>query len=118
MALATMSGESTLNISAFAIPIIVAFLGTLIILGRETQLESRALQSSQAEQEKSKRQANEKLAMLMELMDEDERQAFKARLERQVLAEIGTAGDGELPHGSETLESLMQEDEAEQHMRR
>ena len=47
----------------------------------------------------------------MDLMDEDERQAFKAKLERRVLDNIGYADDGELPAGADSLETLMQEDE-------
>ena len=60
-------------------------------------------------QEKAKRQPDHKLTLLLELMDEDERVAFKEALKQQVL---GRGSDGELPYGAELLEALEQEQAA------
>jgi hypothetical protein len=42
-------------------------------------------------------------------MNDDEREAFKEALQRQVLDDA-RYDDGELPYGSNTLESLMDEE--------
>ena len=60
-------------------------------------------------QGKAKRQGRDKLDLLMELMDEDEREAFKETLKRRVLEDMGV-DDGELPYAAETLESLLEEE--------
>ena len=60
-------------------------------------------------QEKAKRHADDKLTLLLELMDEDERLAFKEALKRRVLE---SESDGELRYGAELLEALDQEEAA------
>lgn len=67
------------------------------------------------EQDKAKRQPADKLALLMELMDEAEREAFKEALKQRVLEEAGSRSDGELPYDLETLEALTYGEEAGRH---
>ena len=56
--------------------------------------------------EKAKRQPADRLALLKELMDEDELAAFKDALKQRMLESV-TRGDGELPYDAEALESLV-----------
>ena len=51
-------------------------------------------------------QQDEQLALLLELMDDDERAAFKERLQQRVLDNLGD-NEGELPETGETLEALL-----------
>ena len=62
--------------------------------------------------EKAKRgsRREEQLALLMDLMDDEELAAFKETLKRRVLADPAY-DDGELPYRSETLESLLRDDD-------
>ena len=57
-------------------------------------------------QEKAKRQSDRKLALLLELMDEGEREAFKEALKQRVLE---SGSDGELPYDVGLLERLDQD---------
>jgi len=103
------------------IPLVVlawlgAVFGTLLIWGIPEFLKLYHLKIlSQAGQspEKGKRggqsRYDDKLTLLMDLMDEDEREAFKEALKQRVLDD-GRYDDGELPYGSNTLESLMDEE--------
>ncbi len=60
--------------------------------------------------EKNKRGGDDRLATLLALMDEDERQAFKETLKQRMLDSLTQpATDGELPYDSDTLETLLQE---------
>lgn len=54
---------------------------------------------------KAKRSEADRLALLLELMDEDERSAFKDRLKREVLAgaRLGNDGEIDLPHHLDDL---------------
>jgi Na+/melibiose symporter-like transporter len=54
--------------------------------------------------EKAKRQPDERLALLKELLDEDELAAFKAVLKERMLERI-TRSDGELPYDVDALVS-------------
>ena len=93
------------------IPLIIAFLGTLAIWVIPEYLASRsAPESTHADSSKTKRQGVDKLSLLLELMDDEERAAFKKRLERQVLEEANVGEDGELPDEGNTLESLFYEE--------
>ena len=89
-------------------PLVIAVVGTFMlwVIPELDNVET----ASKTEQStgKAKRQQGVKLSLLLELMDEDEREAFKQLLKRQMLEESGYA-DGELPYGSETLESLLSE---------
>ena len=57
---------------------------------------------------KSKRgsRREERLALLLDMLDDQEREAFKEALKRRVLEDADYA-DGELPYSSETIESLL-----------
>ena len=56
--------------------------------------------------DKAKRQSGDTLALLLELMDDEEREAFKEALKQRTLDNIGY-DDGELPYSNETLASLL-----------
>lgn len=93
-----------------SIPVTAAFLSTLAVwLSGKSSGEAIA-RLTQSAAEKSKRgapqpaDADSKMRLLLELMDDDERQAFKDALKRQMLGSAG-ANDGELDH--DTLESLL-----------
>lgn len=93
---------------AIIAPLVVALMGTFFIwvapeLGKADaeKYKSRRLEQLQSD-EKPKRMS--KMDMLMELMDEDERYAFKEALKRQMLNNLS---DGELNYDAETLESFM-----------
>ncbi len=64
---------------------------------------------------KAKREPGDKLALLLEMMDADERAAFKEALKRRVLDDLGGAEDGELPADAQTLAELLGEDRAQGH---
>ena len=70
--------------------------------------EHRDEQSSSLS-EKNKRRQGDKLSILLELMDEDERAAFKDGLKRQLMNDM-RYDDGEQPYSGETLETLMDEE--------
>ena len=57
-----------------------------------------ATRDNQPTQEKAKRSSEDKLALLMDLMDDEERQAFKETLKRQY-ANPDFSNDGEIPYG-------------------
>ena len=101
---------------AFVIPMVVALIGTLFVLGMQMERDKHRINAEtlqKTEQEKPKRNADDNLALLLDLMDEDERQAFKAKLEQRILDNISNSADGELPAGAGSLEMLMQEDQDE-----
>jgi hypothetical protein len=99
------------------VPIIIALIGTFVIWGlpeimkdKDTLKLGGQLDESGG---KAKRKQGDKLALLMEMMDEDERQAFKTALQQRLLQETtaNTAyDDGELPYDAETLESLLDDE--------
>lgn len=97
-----------------AIPLIVAGASTGLIWqadadrakyervsGHSTRLDSV---------EKAKRDPDAKMRLLLEMMDEDERQAFKESLKRQVMRNAGM-NDGELDDEGVSLSSLLNEQE-------
>ncbi len=77
-----------------------------------------AIAAITTQREKAKRQPQDKLSMLMEIMDEDERAAFKETLKRRVLEDIGRADEGELPASEQTLAALLDEEQARVKSRR
>lgn len=92
--------SSTELIFMFGLPLVVAMFGTVAIWEASKDMDKPA------PQEKNKRQQLDKLGLLMELMDEDERYAFKEVLKRQVLAEAAYADDGEIPLDVEEVARL------------
>ena len=60
-------------------------------------------------EEKAKRgqhQGNSRMALLMELMDEDELQVFKERLKQRILDDAYMMDDGEIAYGGMTMDDL------------
>jgi hypothetical protein len=51
--------------------------------------------------------AVQRLGMMLDLFDEDERREIKDRLREKILRESSYGGDGELPADAESLESLL-----------
>lgn len=84
------------------IPITVALLLTVVMV-----LIPDMLAALTAERAKGKRQPQDKLSMLMDILDEDERAAFKDLLKQRVLEDMGRAADGELPADDESLAALL-----------
>lgn len=70
------------------------------------------VEDQHAGREKPKRRAasEDRMALLMDLMTEDEREAFKQVLKRQILAERRLTDDGEFVMDSAPLGSLLYED--------
>jgi len=102
------------------VPLGMALAGTIAIWTTHPEETSRRDKSATAEaSEKAKRSGRlpreDRLALLLEMMDEDERQAFKEVLKQQVLRDTGY--DGELPYSNETLAALLDE-ENQRHQRR
>lgn len=91
------------------VPIILAMAGTAVIWAPETKTEPKRVD---VQPEKAKRQTgDDRVRMLLELMDTHEREAFKQQLKRQLLNDDGyndMGSDGELPVN---LASLLEEDD-------
>jgi hypothetical protein len=62
--------------------------------------------------EKAKRMGDDKLSLLMSLMDDDERVAFKEALKQRLLDSAAAPTDGELPYDAESLEALLDSQES------
>jgi hypothetical protein len=88
----------------FVLTILATMFTTIILSGAVPGFSFRS-----PTQEKAKRQSDSKLALLLELMDEDERTAFKEALKQQALK---SESDGELSYDVELLEVIEQEDAA------
>jgi hypothetical protein len=93
----------------FIFPLLVACFMT-IILWMGPEIMSMILENKG----KIKRDSTDSLSVLMALMDEDERQEFKQQLKQRMLDNVSRGSvDGELPLDSESLESLLDEENAE-----
>ena len=119
-----LSAESNFNgdsLAMMAIPLIVAVAGTFFIwvageLVKRDRIEAEAKRDLEREErlgnlEKEKHATSEgtRMALLLEMMDADERQVFKQSLKRKVLGESRLTTDGELSES--TSEYLYDEDE-------
>lgn len=95
----------------FALPILVGMFTTIILSGAMPGFSFRT-----PGQEKAKRlsASPHKLALLLELMDENERSAFKETLKQRVL---DGGSDGELPDGIDLLEAMEQAETASRRSR-
>jgi len=89
------------------IPIAVSLLMTVIMVTIPDIVTSIA-----TPREKAKHQPQDKLSMLMEIMDEDERAAFKETLKRRVLEDKKYGEDGELSTSDQTLAALLDKEQA------
>jgi hypothetical protein len=94
----------------FMLPLIIALLGTVFIWTVPALLERRVGVSHHSES-KSKRDSGAMMAVLMELMDEDERAVLKQKLQQRLMRDVGYINDGEIPDDRMSLESLMQDEE-------
>jgi hypothetical protein len=63
--------------------------------------------------EKQKRGSADHLSLLLEMLDEDERAAFKETLKQRMLEQIGAPDEGELPADADTLAALLDADDHE-----
>jgi hypothetical protein len=81
-----------------AFPILMATLLTSALWLSTVLIESRDVI------EKTKRQPTDKLALLKELLDDDELDAFKQALKQSLLEQ---QSDGELPYDEESLNALI-----------
>ena len=81
----------------------------------EAQKHGGAIKSAKAKREGGSRREDQ-LAVLLELMDEDEREMFQERLRQRMIGETGYA-DGELPDTGETLDSLLAEEVSARRLR-
>ena len=71
-----------------------------------------ARQFAQPLAEKSKRGGDDKLALLLSLMDDDERVAFKEALKQRLLDNAAAPSDGELPYDADSLAALLHEQDS------
>lgn len=102
-------------------PLVLAMIGTAIIWTTDSdKAEAETAQTTAEALEKAKREgrSTDRLSLLLELMDDDERVAFKESLKQGVLSDIGYHGDGESPFNYDTLESLLDEGNQEKRLRR
>lgn len=96
------------------IPLIVALMATFILYGIPALQDQDEAQQSHHDISKQKRTAQDdpRMALLLDMMDDNEREAFKERLQKQLLGEAHqpTGDDGEL-FERDSLYDLMQDDE-------
>lgn len=102
--------------------LVVALLGTFLFWGlpEVTKIYDKRLAANLSETvspDKAKRQSGDKLALLLELMDDDERAAFKETLKKRTLDNMGY-DDGELPYSSDTLASLLGDEQSQDRLSR
>ena len=113
----TIRGDAT---AITLVPLVLAMIGTAIIWTTDSEKSESSSEKVTVEAlEKAKREgkSTDRLALLLELMDEDERSAFKESLKQGVLADMGYHGDGESPFNYDTLESLLDEGDQEKRLR-
>jgi hypothetical protein len=125
-----IAGEGVFNttiqgdVTAMALgPLILAMIGTAIIWTTDNEKSEGETGKATAEAlEKAKREGSalsmDKLALLMELMDDEELRQFKETLKREVLSDMGYASDGESSYDYQTLESLFDEEGEDKRLRR
>ena len=128
VSIASVFGSTSLSGSSIVpiviAPLVIALFATFFIwVAPELARADTAKKSSHlysGDSEKAKRQAtrndDSRLSLLMEMMDEGEREAFKDTLKRRLLDDYRVNEDGELFADSATLESLMH-DEQNQRLR-
>lgn len=101
---------------AIVFPLVVALLATFAIYGFPEMMQAinrgQERDRNHLTPEKGKRLAgDDKLALLLSMMDEDEKDAFKDALKRQMLARNRSPfEDGELSDDAEVLTAMLDED--------
>jgi len=102
--------EAGAGFSLGEIILAIAPMGLALGTIKTLWVESRS-SSDEGQYEKAKRNSSHSnFDLLMEMMDEEEREAFKETLKRRVLNQMSSSMDGELPADSETLAALLDED--------
>ena len=71
-----------------------------------------------ADKGKNRSSREDRMQLLLDLMDEEERAIFKETLKRRVLEESMPTNDGELPYDVTTMESLLNDSDVYQQSRR
>lgn len=85
---------------AFFTPLLIAMLATFVFVSLPS-----ILSAVRQQREKAKNQPQDRAALLLSLLNEDERAAFKAALQQRVLDDLHPDADGELP--DTTLAALL-----------
>lgn len=84
-------------------PLFLGLLGTGFIWAPEVFTGTKD-ETETSQMEKAKRVAGDsRMALLLEMMDEDERETFKESLKRRVLNDMRFSEDGELPSATADL---------------
>lgn len=114
---------SELDVAGLFIMMMVAAMASTIMIWMLPIFGNRSEHTEQTQQQepgKAKREGDDRLALLLSLMDDDEREAFKAALKQRVLADVGGPvggpDDGELPYDAESLETLLYSEDAERRL--
>ncbi|MBN1565133.1 MAG: hypothetical protein JXA10_14915 [Anaerolineae bacterium] len=84
--------------------VIIALLSTFLLM-------RSAEQGVFAGGKRKRQQPADQLALLMDVLDDDERAEFKATLKQRVLAQFDGSGEGELPLDADSLAALLDHDE-------
>ncbi len=109
----TLAVASNMGVLGLIIPFMAAGLTSMMIWSDDnsTQQSQRPrVEVGPAGKKKRGGDGSDKMRLLLELMDEDEREVFKETLKRQVLRQQGNLIDGELPYNADIFDEY--EDEA------
>ena len=82
----------------YLLPLLIALAGTVLVWILPVNLGTQT--------EKTKRQAGDRLELLLDLLDEDERAALRDTLRQRLADEVADGSDGELPYDADTLEAM------------
>ncbi|MBN1967624.1 MAG: hypothetical protein JW910_23410 [Anaerolineae bacterium] len=101
----------------FVISLVIAVVSTFMVWGFSLLDEwlNRSRRQAAPEHDKAKRQGDDRLSLLLSLMDEDEVVAFKAALQQRLLDDVSAPHDGELPYDAQTLEALLYDEGMARH---
>lgn len=88
----------------FLVTVIAALIGTVMVWA-EPAITARRTHPKSGE--KAKHNPGDRLTLLLDMMDAEERAAFKETLKRRVLEDYSPGGDGELPYDAESLSALL-----------
>jgi hypothetical protein len=91
------------------ISLIAAASATAKVWHEASELPAAAVNVEQAygKAKRTEADAVNRLGMMLDMFDEDERREIKDRLREKILREASYGGDGELPADAESLESLL-----------
>jgi len=92
-------------------PMLMAFITTIVLWEKELNPKNSQTNTDKAKRHATAAPEKDRLAMLLELMDEHERREFLDRLKAQVLDDMRSNDDGELTVNALTLESLLESEQ-------